>query len=59
MRILWLAGPIIVLASCAAPPQGPIKPDKPECLTPEKAPIDGGLGGTGKSEDDPCARQKS
>ena len=48
----------LLIAGCAAAPVDPTPPDRPECLTPDKDPIDGGLGGTGRSPDDPCAEER-
>ena len=57
MKFPWLTLTALILTSCSAGPPGPPAPDRPECAKPEKAPIDGGLGGTGNREDDPCAEQ--
>ncbi len=53
-RHLALIIVLAALAACAARP-GPVPP---ECAKPvEKPPIDGGIGGTGKT-DDPCAERE-
>jgi len=45
---------LAVLAGCAASTQPP-NPDRPDCVkSPDKAPIDGGIGGTGREEDPSC-----
>lgn len=56
---IWRLGlvALAILGGCAAPSHGPQLPDQPECAKPDKEPIDGGLGGTGKTEGDPCADQ--
>lgn len=47
----------LLLAACAAAPAPPDRP-KPTCATPDQTvPVDGGLGGTGKTPD-PCEDQK-
>lgn len=58
MRHFWfLLGIAAMLLGCAAPPAPP-KPDDPECRAEDKVPVDGGLGGTGNREDDPCAKDQ-
>ena len=58
MKPFWLIVTLLVLGACAAPPPGPEKPAPVECLDPEKSPIDGGLGGTGKAPEDPCQKRR-
>ncbi|MEM7060936.1 MAG: hypothetical protein AAF557_25435 [Pseudomonadota bacterium] len=50
----WIALLSIASLVACANAQKPAPSDKPECAKPEKAPIDGGLGGTGNQPDVPC-----
>ena len=50
----WIGLIILMgLAACATAPT-PAPPEQPECAKPEKAPIDGGLGGTGNKPKVDC-----